>query len=578
MFGNDAGHQRKRKEHSYEIQKSSGGGHRLVSVLAAVATCLSMAACGNQSGRSAGGNTTITIFNGATGTINENFNPFSPTALQPTLGIIYEPLYYYNVAKNAKPRPMLATGYKWNRDGDRLTITTRKGVKWTDGKPFTAADVAKTFNIIHDTPALNTSGLSASAKTIDSNHVAILFPKKNSFIQQDSILGNQAIVPEHIWKNVKNATSFVNSHPVGTGSFKLQKFNNQAYTLTANENYWGGAPKIKQVRYISLADADGATSALLAGKVDWMSAFIPNLKKILAGHKNISYTNSPNLTTAIFTCSNAKLGCTGPQTDVAVRQAMYYAMDRTRLNNLAGSGYGKMGSPTLLNPASQANWVVDKKNLYTPAKANVARANQILDAAGWKMGSNGVREKNGQPLRMTIQTVSGWSDYISINDILRQEFKKIGIDLQTTQMAWNEWNQKEQSGKFELSLDSFGVGVSTDPYFQYSGKYETANTVKVGQLATSGNIARYSNPAVDQAMDVAEHTNDTALKRSSYGKVQEQIVKDVPYIPIYVNSMLTEFNNSKVTGWPSDSDLYCMPASWKSWDSAEVLKRLVPKK
>lgn len=554
---------------------------RVVAGVAALTTMASLAACGGSSGDTgatgAAKDSTVTIFNGATGTINENFNPFSPTALQPTLGVIYEPLFWYNLAKESDPKPMLATDTEWNEDGSVLTITTRDGVKWQDGEPFTAEDVAYTFEILRKTPSLNVSGLAATAKAVDDTHVTLTFPEANSYVAADSALGNQAIVPKHIWEKIDDPVAEINSDPIGTGAFKLNKFTSQSYSLDANKDYWGGAPKISGVRYIALSDADGATNALLAGKVDWMSSFIPGLDQILKDNKEISYVNTPQMTTIIMTCSSTDAGCKGPQTDTAVRQAMNLAMDRDQLNKLAGGGFASIGSPTLLPPDITPKWIANKDLLKSPNTANVDKAKEILDAAGWTEGSDGIREKDGQKLSMTIQTVSGWADYISINDTLRQQFKEVGIDLKTTQLAWNEWNDKEQKGDFELSLDSFGLGVTDDPYHIYNPKFTTENMVKVGETGGQ-NLARYSNAKVDAAVKAASQTDDFDAKLEQYGIVQEQIANDLPYVPIYVNSMLTEFNNSKATGWPTDDNKYALAASWKAWDQGIVLQTIEPAK
>src|ERR1039458_3511266 len=92
-----------------------------------------------------------------------------------------------------------------------------------------------------------------------------------------------------------------------------------------------------------------------------MSAFLPTLQVLLNGHKNLTYVNTPALTTSLFTCSNASLGCTGPQTDPAVRQAIYYGIDRTQINKLAGGGFAVPASPTMLLPARDAAWI-DRKS------------------------------------------------------------------------------------------------------------------------------------------------------------------------------------------------------------------------
>ncbi|CAM3595010.1 ABC transporter substrate-binding protein [Occultella aeris] len=550
----------------------------LVATTAIAALTLTLAACSaddpdDPSGADTGdGTTSISV---SFGEIVENWNPFSPTALQPTRGVIFESLYWYNLADEADPTPMLATGYEWNSDGTELTITTREGVQWSDGEPFTAADVAFTFNLISRTPELNTSGNSATAEAIDDTTVVLTFPE-TSFMQEPSVLGNQGIVPEHIWSGIDDPTTNINSDPVGTGPFVVSDFSTETFVLTSNDDYWNGTPAIDEVRYVPLDSADANSAALIAGQIDWMSSFLPGLEQLIADNEDIGFVNTPALTASIFTCSSAELGCEGPQTDPAVRQAIYWAIDRTQLNTLAGGGFAGAASPTLLIPGRDDAWITDPDNVSAPDGPDVEEANSVLDAAGWEMGSDGVRTRDGERLSMTIQTVSGWSDFISLNDAMTQQLATVGIELVPTQVAWNEWNDSQTQGTFQLSLDSIGLGASSNPYFTYIGKYHSVNTVPVGQAATSGNFARYSNPVVDEALETAAATADETVQAEQYAIVQEEIVRDLPYIPIYVNSMLTEFNTSRVTGWPTNEDPYAMPATWKAWDAGIVLQRIVP--
>ena len=522
----------------------------------------------------------ITIFNGATGTIVENWNPFSPTLLQPTGGVIYEPLYYFNLATQTPPKPMLATAYSWTPDGKQLTITTRTGVTWSDGQPFSAKDVAFTFDLIRRTKAINASGLQiTSARATDDHTVVLTFPT-TSFTSEASIIGNTPIIAEHVWSKISDPAKTINPDPVGTGPYRLKSFSAQSYVLEKNPTYWQwGKPQIQTVRYIALATADAASAALTAGQVDWMSTFLPGLDKILKNQKELSYVNTPALTASIFTCAGAALGCKGPQTDPSVRQAIYNAISRDQLNKLAGGGFAETASPTLLLPNRDQKWITDQADLTTPGGPDVARANQILDQAGWVKGADGIRAKGGERLSLTIQTVTGWSDFISLNDAMTQELKQIGIELKPTQLAWNEWNNNEVQGKFQLSLDSIGLGASANPYFTYNPRYSTVTTAKVGESASAnGNFARYSNPAVDKAITAAAATNDENVQKQQYAIIEGQIVRDLPYIPIYVNSMLTEFNTSRATGWPTNADKYALPASWKQWDNGIVLTNLEPAK
>ncbi|ALO67190.1 ABC transporter substrate-binding protein [Arthrobacter alpinus] len=552
-------------------------------VAVAAASLLALSGCGSDTGSSknsaGGGDSAITVFNGATGAISENWNPFSPTMLQPTQGVIYEPLFYYNLAAASEPTPILATAYSWNDAGTELTITNREGVKWSDGQPLTSKDVAYTFNLIHENPALNTSGLNATAKATDEKTTVLTF-EKSSFMQEPQILGNQAIIPEHIWSKVTDPTTTINANPVGTGAYKVKSFNAQSYVLEKNPNYWeAGKPEIDNVQYISLATADAASAALVAGKVDWMSSFLPNLKQMIGTQKNLSYVNTPAMTTSLFSCSNAALGCKGAQTDVAVRQAIFNAMDRTQLNKLAAGDFAAAASPTLLLPERDKKWIANPDDVEINQSADVAKATGILEDAGYAKGSDGIYAKDGQRVSVTVQVVAGWSDYISAVQVLTSQLKEAGIELKSIQLSYNEWSSNQTKGTFELTLDSIGLGASDNPYYTYQPRFNSSTTAKVGQDAsTGGNYARYQNKTVDAELAKAASTEDEAAQKASYAVIQKEIVRDLPYIPIYVNSTLTEFNTDRATGWPTNDDKYAFAASWKSWDNGIVLKSLTPAK
>ncbi|MDD0857846.1 ABC transporter substrate-binding protein [Arthrobacter alpinus] len=295
--------------------------------------------------------------------------------------------------------------------------------------------------------------------------------------------------------------------------------------------------------------------------------------------KNLSYVNTPAMTTSLFSCSNAALGCKGAQTDVAVRQAIFNAMDRTQLNKLAAGDFAAAASPTLLLPERDKKWIANPDEVEINQSADVAKATGILEDAGYAKGSDGIYAKDGQRVSVTVQVVAGWSDYISAVQVLTSQLKEAGIELKSIQLSYNEWSSNQTKGTFELTLDSIGLGASDNPYYTYQPRFNSSTTAKVGQDAsTGGNYARYQNKTVDAELAKAASTEDEAAQKASYAVIQKEIVRDLPYIPIYVNSTLTEFNTDRATGWPTNDDKYAFAASWKSWDNGIVLKSLTPAK
>ncbi|QDP96345.1 ABC transporter substrate-binding protein [Microlunatus elymi] len=532
---------------------------------------------GNSSSESAKKSDAIITIGGGAGPFQENFNPFSPNVLSLSQGVIYEPLFYFNPLKalDQKPVNVLGDSYSWNDDGTKLTIKVHSGVKWSDGEPFSAKDVAFTFNLIQKTKELNTTGHSPKATLVDDNTVELTYDQP-SYADGVNALGRTYIVPEHLWSKIDNPVTYENKKPVGTGAFELSEFTQQSYLLKANPNYWQqGKPAIGGVRYIALSGNQAATDKYMAGEIDYQSASIPNLDKLIKNKPQLSYVNTGTAQASLFTCANTKLGCEGPQTDLAVRKAMYLGMDREQLNKLAFYGLGKPVTPAYALPDRDKDFI-DPGIKEAPQTADVAAAKKVLEDAGYTM-KNGVYTKDGQPLKLTVKVVSGWTDYITAIDLLKQQFNKIGIQLVPQQVSVNEWNAAKTNGKFELVIDSLGQGPAPDPYYLYNTFF--SNTVAVGKNGNPyGNSSRFSNPQVDAALKSAAGTNDVETKKQAYFKIQKIISADLPYIPIIIGSTLTEYNTSKATGFPTDSDMYAYPPAWSAPDNAQVLMNLKPAK
>jgi peptide/nickel transport system substrate-binding protein len=310
-----------------------------------------------------------------------------------------------------------------------------------------------------------------------------------------------------------------------------------------------------------------------------MGSYLPTLKQIAAQTPKVSYVNTADSTTGIVTCSSAAMGCTGPQTDVAVRQAIYDAMDRGQLNKQALAGFGEVGSPTLLVPAVNKKWITDSGNETLPQSANVTAAKAALTSDGWTVPASGYATKGGKELDLTVNVVSGWTDYDTDCTLLKGQLAAVGINLTVNQVAQNAWSSAETSGKFELSLNSVNPGASASPYYIYNNYLSTAATAQVGKSAAT-NTSRFSDPTVDATLKKIATTSpsDTASLLADYGTIQKTVVKDLPIIPIYVNQALTEFNNSQATGWPTADNLYAFPEPWKAWDNGIVLKSIRPAK
>lgn len=544
---------------------------------------IALAACGQTSNLETGAGAdgekkTILTTNATEATLTRNLNPHSPSVIPMVQGLIYETLFYFNPLKpiDQEPVPQLGESYEWNEDGTALTVSVRQGVTWTDGEPFTAGDVAFTFNRVSETDALNDGGTAPTAEATDDATVVITYAE-SSYLEGPNALARTWIIPEHLFTDVEDLATYANEDPIGTGAFQLDDFTPESYLLLANPNYWEeGRPGIDGVRAITTSGNQSATDQWLAGDIDYMSAAIPNLEGHVEKNPDLAYTNTGISQAALFAASNTELGCEGPQTDVAVRKALYYGMDREQLSKLAFFDLGTDISPSFALPERDADFI-DPSIELAPWNAQPEEAKKVLEEAGYALGSDGIYAKGDVRVSMTVSCPTGWSDFVTALDTLAQQFKEIGIELIPQQVSVNEWNDAKAKGTFQLVIDSVGQGPAPDPYYPYRNQFSTESTVPVGENGNPyQNITRFSDPDVDAALDAAAATDDPEVKKEHYFLIQKRLVEVMPAIPLLIGSSLTEYNTSRATGWPTADDLYAYPMSWSAPDNSIVLKTVTP--
>jgi peptide/nickel transport system substrate-binding protein len=511
----------------------------------------------------------LNTYSGATGQFTQNFSPFSPTATHGTWGLIYETLLFFNQAKSGDVQPVLATKYEFSDGGKAITFTLREGVTWNDGKPFTAEDVAFNFLYRKNNPKLNASGTNvADAVVIDAKTVKISFTEP-VYTQLWNIAGQTWIAPKHIWESIADPSANTNPKPVATGPFMMGSFSPQNYVLSKNPTYWEtGKPKIAGLRFWSFSGGDAGIAALAAGQLDWTGLFIPDIQKQFIDkdpahnkYKNEAFlyvTNLvPNLTKA-------------PLNDLAVRQAISVALDREKIIKLAFADLGKMPSPLEMVLPVFRDWISpkwkDAKLEYSPDKAK-----QILETAGYTKGADGIYAKGGQRASFACTVVTGWTDYISTMQIVTELLKAVGIEFKTKEVAYPAFTAAGQSGDFEMLITNGWGGPS--PYYMYNNILYTKSAPPANQ-----NLARWSNATVDAALATFGTTppdQTDVLKKAVYA-IQDELMAELPYIPIQQSSALAEFRTVNATGWPSEENPYALALPFTNPDNGIVAKNLIP--
>jgi len=241
---------------------------------------LTAAACGSsKKSSSSGGSTSVTISNEQGTTWTCGFNPFNASVNFLSFGTEYEELAYVNGLQSGKTTPWLAKSYAWSNGNKTLTFTIRDGVKWSDGKPFSAADVVYTFQLLKKNPALDLNANWSVLKSVTQNGDKVAFNFKSAAVPYFYYIADQTpIVAKHIWTTIKNPTTYKDTHPVGTGPFTMSSCSPQVIKYKKNPSYWqSGKPTVDTVYYPAFTSNDPANQQLASGKAQWGSQFIPNI-------------------------------------------------------------------------------------------------------------------------------------------------------------------------------------------------------------------------------------------------------------------------------------------------------------
>jgi len=540
----------------------------LLSLLLVLATLLP--ACGSASNNSNYGGT-LTVAPSPTGDYTRNFNVFaSGSVLSGTQGLIYETLLFFN-REDGSVKPWLASSYHLSNNATTITFKLRSGVKWSDGKPFTSADVVFTLNLIHNHPAVDYSSLWNVIKGVSApdDQTVIVTLKQPSSPLLWYLGGQTYILPQHLWSNVSNPVTYTNPNPVGTGPYLLKSFSPQLYVFDRNPHFWQpGKPYINEIRYPSFNSNTSADLLLSQGSVDWTGLFTPNVNKTFVSRDPVHnhYWFPPNNVVTLY------LNLTKyPFNTLAVRQAISAAIDRNKLYNVGEGGYEPPAHPTaLVLPAN--------KNFLSPTYANAsfavdtAKVASLLQGAGFRKGNDGIYvDKSGKRLAFNINVVSGWTDWVTDSQILASNLQAVGMDVKVNTISFNAYYGSLQTGTFDTAISWTSPGPT--PYFLYNSMLASTNTAPIGQPATS-NFERWSDPTTDRLLQQYTSSPDPAVQQEAIAGIQKIMVEQLPTIPLIYGATWYEYSTAHFVGWPDQQHPYAMPAPYAYPDEEIVVLNL----
>ena len=491
-------------------------------------------------------------------------------AIYPTLTVV-EP--------NGQPGPYLAESWKLSSDHLTWTFTLRSGLKWSDGTPLTAADVAWTLNLIMSNATAGTANgtlVADFASVTDPNPTTLVIKTKTpeaNLLYVSTPVSGIPIVPEHIWssrvadlQNEKN-----DSFPVvGYGPWVLTGYTNGQYAkLDANKSFILGAPGFDHLIELEYSNTDAAVAAVRSGQLDYINPVDPVQFKAAQASKNVSTAQGAGngwyaveLNPGAKTRTGQSIGTGNPALqDPTVRRAISLATDKQELVAKVLDGEGQVGAGYLPPAFSQWFWTppASAAQNYDPAEAN-----KLLDAAGYKMGANGVRidPKTGKPLDFRLGIHSADPNDAAISTYLVGWLRAVGIQVTIQPMSMTALNSDLGKGDWDMLMDAWTSGA--DPTYLLG--IQTCGTLPQND-GTGGNTdAFFCSPQYDKLFNQQSTVFDPTQRASMIDQMQQILYNaDVDQIFYYytVNIAYSKHVTGIVTGTRGADGFY--PAQTSFW-------------
>jgi peptide/nickel transport system substrate-binding protein len=545
----------------------------LVSTLLVVFTMI-LAACGSSNQNNPGPTTkhVLTVASQSSDFSQAGLNLFNGHTDVGVQGLIYETLYFVNV-NGGSFTPMLATAYSWNSDNTQLTFTIRQGVKWNDGKPFDANDVAFTFNLLKQYPAADANGVWSYLSSVTApNATTVLMTFTKAYPPElVTIAGHVFIVPQHVFSSAGDPTKYLTSNPVGTGPFTVSKYEANLAVYVKNPSYWqASSVKVDEVHFPEYKDNSTLQLALPQGTIDWAGYFSPTLNQDFVQkdtQHNHLFMDAINLYSI---CVNQKDSVVGGAAGLPIRLALSSAIDRTQIAQQATAGLEPPGSVTgLVLPTAQSWLAPQYANL--PTSADLTTAQKFLTGAGWVMGSDGYFQKNGKDLTLTLRSVDTYSDWNAAAQLIQSEAKAVGIKINNVTVAENNYYTLRADGKFDYQMMFCGMVGGPTPYYLYNNYL---NSSLIGQGKT--NFVAWNDAKTDQFLTQYASTSDQSVQMQAIQGIEQVFVQNQPFIPLWTGADYDEYSTRHFTGWPDTSNPYSSGSPNTAPDIEQVILHLVP--
>jgi peptide/nickel transport system substrate-binding protein len=531
-----------------------------------------LAACGGAGNNQSTKKAVLKVATQSHDFAQSGFDPFNGHPNAGIQGLIYENLYFVNV-NDGSFTPMLATDYKWNGDNTQVTFALRQNVKWNDGKPFSADDVVFTFKTMKQYSVADSLGVWSFLKDVsapDANTVVMTFQKAYIPVLVN-IAGKVFIIPKHVFASVGDPIRYLTDKPVGTGPFMLTKYQPDLAVYNKNPNYWqADKVKVDEVRYPVYKDNATLQLALPKGDIDWAGYFSPTLQQDFVAKDpahNHLFMDPLNL---YAICPNQKDPLLGGQVGLPVRLALSTALDRNAIAQQATAGLEPPANMTGLVLPTAKNWLAPQyANL--PTSADTAKAEKYLTDAGFTKGSDGIYQKQGQRLSLTLRSVDAYSDWNAAAKLIADQAKAVGIEIKNVTVGEDNYYTLRTDGKYDYQLMLCGMVGGPTPYYLYN---QHLNSAQIGQ--GKFNYVAWNDATTDKDLNQYASTSDPAIQKQAIEGIEQVFVANQPFIPLWTGADYDEYSTRNFTGWPDQNNPYASGSPNTGPDCEQVILHLQP--
>lgn len=424
--------------------------------------------------------------------------------------------------------PWLATDWSVSEDGKTWTFNLRQGVKWQDGKPFTADDVVFTFEYGKAHPDVGwfmvQLGEVEKVEKLSDYQVAIHLKRPFApFLQ--TVAEALFIIPKHIWEKVQDPKAYVEKDAfIGTGAYRLVSFSKEegTYLFEANPDFFLGVPYVRRIEFVPVSDE---AMALLNGDIAAFDKFGGVNEEMLAPFRKEPFQvkQAPG-EWGMFLYFNLEKDT--PLKDVRVRRAIAHSVDRQALLDRVLLGFGDKGNPGFLPPANP---------YHNPNVADypydLEKAKALLAEAGY----------DGTPIKLAYSP-----DWIMAStrvlEILKAGFDAIGLKIEPVPMDQATIDEAAKQGNYEMLITGFG-GLGGDPD-QLRRMFHSKSKM-VGFSRARG----YQNPEFDQLAEAQVSMLNPEERRKAVYRMQEILAEDLPVFPLYYTARVVVYNAKIFDNW-----------------------------